>query len=98
MAAEEGKSVGWVVGMLALLVAYFGWAFLAADYFQHDPSQTARETNFWINSVAQLPNLGSVLSYGFRERLWLIGLVVGLKVFVLVLGVVLKKLEKELSR
>lgn len=98
MAAEEEKSAGWVAGMLVLLVAYFGWSFLAADYFQHDPSETAREVNFWINSFAQLPKLPSVLAYGFRERLWIIGLVAGLEVAVLIIWVLLKKLEKELSR
>jgi hypothetical protein len=32
---EESKSIGWVVGMLALLVAYGGWAFLAMDYYRN---------------------------------------------------------------
>ncbi|MDG3007971.1 hypothetical protein [Paludisphaera mucosa] len=96
--AEESKSVGWVAAMLALLVAYFGWGFLAADYFQHDPTGDAEKANFWINSVTQLPNLPGVLSYGFRERLWIVGLVVGLEVGVLILWLVLRKLEKELSR
>jgi len=25
---EQNKSIGWVAGMLALAVAYFGWGFL----------------------------------------------------------------------
>lgn len=36
---ESNKSVGWVAGMLALTVAYFGWGFMAADYFQNDPAR-----------------------------------------------------------
>ncbi|WP_165250863.1 hypothetical protein [Paludisphaera soli] len=98
MSDESGKSVGWVAAMLALLVAYFGWAFLAADYFQHDPTGDAEKANFWINSVAQLPNLPAVLGYGFRERFWIVGLVAGLEAVVFVLWLILRKLEKELGK
>ena len=57
MPQEENKSVGWVVAILALVIAYFGWAFLAAAYFQEDPTG-GHKANFWANSVAQLPNFG----------------------------------------
>ncbi len=95
--AQESKSVGWVAVMLGLLVAYFGWGFLAADYFQHDPTG-ASDANFWVNSLTQLPNAPAVLSYGLRERMWIVGLVVGLEVGVFILWAVLKKLAKELAK
>jgi hypothetical protein len=69
---EPNKSVGWVAMMLALAVAYFGWAFLAADYFQSDPSQVPGKVSFWVNSITQIPNFGAALSHGFQNRLWLI--------------------------
>jgi hypothetical protein len=94
--ADQNKSVGWTVSTLALLVAYFGWGFLAADYFQNDPTQGPGETSFWWNSVAQLPNLPAVLSHGFHQRFWLVALIVLLEVGVLVLWGVLKKMEREL--
>ena len=96
--AEQGKSVGWVVGMLALVVAYFGWGFLAADYFQNDPTEAAGETNFWINTVAQIPNFPSVMGHAFRNRIGVVGLIVGAEVVVLIFWVVMKKVERELQR
>jgi hypothetical protein len=97
MRDEPNKSVGWVAAMLALAVAYFGWAFLAGDYFQNDPAAEGQETNFWTNSINQLPNLPSVVGYAFRERLWAVGLIVILEVGVFFLWRVMKKLEKELG-
>lgn len=93
---EQNKSVGWVAGMLALAVAYFGWGFLAGDYFQNTPNEGPRETNFWVNSIAQLPNLPSVVSYAVQNRLWIVGLVVVAEVGVLILWIVMRKLEREL--
>jgi hypothetical protein len=93
---ESNKSVGWVAMMLALAVAYFGWAFLAADYFQNDPTGGPGKTSFWVNSLTQIPNFGSVMSHGFQNRLWLIGLVLILEIGVFVVWLVLKKLEREL--
>jgi hypothetical protein len=95
---ESSKSVGWVALMLALLVTYFGWGFMAADYFQHAEVNGERETGFWSNSIAQLPNAGSVISHAFQNRIWLVGLIVFAEIFVLVLWRVLKKVEKELDR
>jgi hypothetical protein len=48
---EQNRSVGWVAGMLALVVAYFAWGFFAADYFQNDPAGGQGETDFWANSL-----------------------------------------------
>jgi hypothetical protein len=94
---EQNRSVGWVAGMLALVVAYFGWGFLAADYFQNDPTTELRETNFWVNSLAQLPNLPSVMSYAFQNRFWVIVLVLVAETGVLILWVVMTKMERELG-
>jgi hypothetical protein len=94
--SEQNKSVGWVAVMLALAVAYFGWGFLAADYFQHDPGDGPREANFWINTITQLPNLSSVLRYGFEKRLWLIVLIAIGEIVVVILWRVMRKLDREL--
>lgn len=94
--AEQNKSVGWVAGMLALAVAYFGWAFLAAQYFQNDPTSGRGSGDFWINSVEQVPNFGAVMSYSLENRLWAIVLTVVLEVVVVILWGVMRKLEREL--
>ena len=57
MPEEQNKSVGWVAAMLALGVAYAGWGFMAADYFQNDPTETDGKANFWVNSMAQIAEL-----------------------------------------
>lgn len=95
---KKSKSIGWVVGMLAILVTYFGWAFMAADYFQHADPNAGDETDFWANSIEQLSNFGSVISHAFRNRLWLVGIIVFAELFVLVLWAVLNKVEKDLER
>jgi hypothetical protein len=93
---EQNKSVGWVAIALALAVAYFGWVFLAADYFQNDPTETQRKTSVWLNSVAQLPNFPSVVGHALRNRLWvLVGIAVA-EIAVLVIWTVMRKLEREL--
>lgn len=94
--AEQNKSVGWVGLMLGLFVAYVGWAFLAADYFQNDPTGGGASTGFWANSLQQLPNLPAVLSDSLRNRFWMIAVIGGLEVGVLILWVVMRKLEREL--
>jgi hypothetical protein len=95
-AREGSKSVGWVAAMLALAVAYFGWGFLAADYFQNDPNGGEGKTDFWVNSITQLPNLPSVLRYSFQNRLWMVVLIVVAEIAVLILWGVMRKLEREL--
>jgi hypothetical protein len=88
--------VGWVAGMLALTVLYFGWGYLAGDYFQNEAANGPVETNFWINTVAQLPNFFSVMGYSFRNRLWVFGVILILELGVLILWGVMKKLDREL--
>jgi hypothetical protein len=92
---EQNKSVGWVALMLGLVVLYFGWAFLAAEFFKDDPESPA-EINVWVNSVVQLPRIVRVIGYGFRERFWMIGVTFGLEVGVFFLWIVMRKLEREL--
>jgi hypothetical protein len=93
---EQNKSVGWVAIALALAVAYFGWVFLAADYFQNDPTQTERKTNVWVNSIAQLPNFPSVVRHALENWLWVIVVIGVAEVGVLILWIVMRKLEREL--
>jgi hypothetical protein len=93
---EQNKSVRWVAGMLFLAVAYASWGFLAADYFQHAQMGGPKETDFWVNSITQLPNLPGVFSHAFQNRLWLIILIGVLEVGVLILWGVMRKLEREL--
>ena len=94
--STQNKSVGWVVGMVALTVLYFGWAFLAADYFQNGGGGSNEKTDFWVNSVAQLQNLPAVITYGLQHRAWGFVVVGVLEIGALILYGVLKKLEKEL--
>ncbi len=96
MADQEEMSVGWVAVLLALLVGYFGWAFLAADYFQNGPAGGQGRTSFWVNSIVQIPNLFSVVSHALQNRLWLVGLIAILEVVVFVLWRVLNRLQREL--
>ncbi len=96
MPEERNRSVGWVAAMLALGVAYAGWGFMAADYFQNDPTETEGKANFWVNSLAQLPNFPSVISHTLQNRMWLIVLMVVAEFGVLVLWGVMRKLEREL--
>ena len=77
---------------------FFGWAFLAADFFQHDPSSPGGETDFFGNALAQIPNFGPVISHAFANRLWLIILIVVLEFVALGFGLLTKKVERELSR
>lgn len=95
--AEENQSVGWVVWMLALAVAGAGWGFLAADYFQNNPTGETGKANFFINAIEQLPNLPKVMSHALANRRWLLVLIGGLEVGVVVVGLVLKTIEREMN-
>ena len=96
LADEQNKSVGWVAGMLALAVAYVGWGFLAAEYFQNVPSAGGERTGFWYNTVAQLPNFPSVMTFSLQNRFWIIGTIIGAEVAVLIFWGVMRKMEREL--
>jgi hypothetical protein len=94
---DESKPIGWVIGMLALLVAYGGWAFLAMDYYRNDPDDGFGRRSFWMNSVIQLANLPGVISFACSYRTWFIILIALLEILVIVLWIVMKKLERELQ-
>jgi hypothetical protein len=52
----------------------------------------------WVaNGFSQLPNLVSVIKFGFTERLWLVGLFAGFEVVILVLGLKMKQLEESFA-
>ena len=57
-----------------------------------------REGGFFANSVIQLPNFPAVLDHAFRNRFWLIVLIVVAEIGVLILWGVMRKVERELSR
>lgn len=97
--AEEsgGKSVLWVVVMLALAVAAAGWVFLASDYYQNDPQAGPGRVNIWANAIQQIPNLPSVAGHALRERPGVLGLIAAAEVGVVVAGAFMKKLEGELN-
>lgn len=84
--------------MLTLVVLDFGWGFLAADYFQNDPTSGEREANFWVNSVTQLSNLPGVLRHTCANRPGVLTLIAGAEVGVLIPGLVMEKVERNLSR
>lgn len=56
------------------------------------------KTNFFVNSVVQLPNCLQIAGYAFGNRLWSIGLIVVGEVAEFILWGVLKKVERELAR
>jgi hypothetical protein len=94
---EDGISVGWVAALLAMVVAYAGWAFMAADFFQHDPNAGGGErSNFFVNSFVQLPRFVSVCSHALSNRLWLVILIAIIEVMVIFLWIFMRRLEREL--
>lgn len=96
MSADEGgKSIGWVVAMLMLAIAGFGWAFAAADYFQNSGDGGAGRANFFVNAFTQIPNMPAVLGFTFRNRIWLPIVVVILEIAALGFGVVMKRVEAD---
>jgi hypothetical protein len=114
--AERGLSIRWVVIASMLLIALFGWGFMAgsfagamakpysewtqadldaADSLRNLPNKDNRVA-FVSTAIAQLPNLPTVVSWHFRNRIWLPLLIVALEVGVLMGGVALKRVEKDL--
>jgi hypothetical protein len=100
---EQNKSVGWVALALSLTVAYFCWAFLAADYHgvalggnRGRISGGGTIVRLVINSIVQLPNFSEVIRHGFQNRSWIF-IVFGIaEVVVLLLWIMMRKMEREL--
>lgn len=116
---ENEASLGWVVGALAVVVALFGWGFLAGSYAgsQATPmsemsSEELKELNtrtplrakrasmamFVTNAIEQLPNMGSVISWHFTNRIWLPILILVAELGVLGGGIIMKKVESSLAQ
>ncbi len=112
--SEQGKSVTWVIIMVMLLIAAFGWAFMAAGYAHSEEGwrggivepvrirpvrmRALRAlADFIGNAFSQIPNLGSVIAFNFKNRIWLPILIIGLELSVVFGGYKMKKLEKELQ-
>ena len=95
--AEEEKSIRWVVTMLMLAIALAGWCFAAAFYFQSGSDEGGNETHFFVNAIIQIPNAASVISFTFRERFWLVIVVLVLEALALGFGAIAKKVEKDLE-
>jgi len=111
--ADGQKSIGWVVVALAITVAVFGWGFMAGVYandvegYRVEAGQSYRGrprvsivaglAAFVATGVREIPNVASVLSYNFSNRLWLpIGILVA-EGGVLAAGYGMKKLEQSLE-
>lgn len=116
---ESGKSLNWIIAVLMIAIATFGWGFLAGSYTGSQSSglsgMTAEERQnmdvrglgearreakgaFVANAIAQLPNLPSVISWHFSNRIWLPILILLLEVGALVGGFGMKRLEKQLEQ
>jgi hypothetical protein len=56
--AEENRSIGWVIRMLALAIAYACGGSMPADYFQNNPGEGPARRRLlcqFRHSVAELP-------------------------------------------
>jgi len=97
---EEELPVWYVTLFLMLFVAWLAWAFAAAGYAteQEGLSPFGRRLFrlFVWNAVAKLPDLPAVLSYTFKEKLWMPITLAVVEVLVVLLGVVLKVVEKQM--
>ena len=95
------ESLGWLFAVVALVVTYFGWAFLANSYAISNYSQLPVDEDpmgrFIVISIAQLPNVSSVIKWHLQNRLWLLILIVLAEVAVVGGYFVFKKVEAVLS-
>lgn len=100
---KSEQSILWVVAMLMLAIAAFGWAFAAAGYAHAEQgwgSGAGRRAMgaFIGNAFRQLPNVAAVIGFTFSKRLWLAILVIVLELLAVLAGVGMKKLEKDWSK
>ena len=100
---ESEQSILWVVVMLMLVIAAFGWAFAAAGYAHAAEgwgSGVGRRAMgaFIGNAFRQLPNFFAVLGFLFSKRLWLAIIFIVLEVLAVCFGFWMKKLEKDWSK
>ena len=113
---ESGNSITVIVLLVMVVIAGFGWGFLAGSYTgAHAPAYSERspdelgeppehfskrnsQRRFFANAIEQLPNMPTVIWWNFSHRLWLPLLIGGLEVAAVIGGLVLKKVEKNLSQ
>ena len=107
MSEGSEKSIGWVITMVMILIGVVGWCFLASFYIIDGEATSSIEVaprrpsgfasagvvQFLLNGVTQLPNIVSVLTYGFTKKLWLLITVGVLEVLAIISGRQMKKLE-----
>jgi hypothetical protein len=93
----ENAPIGRVMVLVMLLIAFFGWGFAAADFFQHNPEGAAGGTNFWINAFVQLPNFFKVLSHTFQNAIWIVIVFSVVELLALGFWAFAKKMEKEMQ-
>ncbi len=107
---NEGKSINWVIGALVVVIALFGWGYMAGLYatnveeFQADPSRRLGQTRrgaamgeFIGNGFRQIPNAPAVLSSNFSKQLWLPIVIVVLEAGAIGGGFVMKRVEQNLN-
>jgi len=111
--AEEGqeKSIGWVIAAIMAVILVGGWVFAAAEYHQDSGGgisvpiggrvprslRPLDRRDLVFNAIAQLPNFPSVVAFVFRERFWLVPVVVLAEGLALGLLVLMKKVERDLN-
>ena len=112
MAKSGQKSIVWVAGALAVVVAVFGWCLMAGIYASDVEGyrvESGRRYSrprvnvlggiaaFFWNGVREIPNAPAVLSYNFTQRLWLPITILVVEGGVVAAGVGMKKLEDSLE-
>ena len=116
--ANDERSITWIVVMVMIGIAAFGWGFLAGSYAgAHSPElsqmsidkpervsrrspqrlRTEATLDFLGHAIEQLPNLPVVISWHFKNRIWLPILIIVLEVGALLGAYGMKKVEKELE-
>ena len=89
-----GKSITWVIAMVMFLILGGSWIYAASDYFQHE-GQGSRD--MWGNAIAQIPNLPAVMGFVFKNRIWLVLVVLVAEGLALGFGLFMKKVERDLN-
>jgi hypothetical protein len=101
---DHGASIGCVVVLMMVVIACFGWAFAAAAY-AHEMEDWGSGTGkaesliaFFVNALVHVPLFFQVVGFAFSKRLWLVIVFGALEVFAILVGVGLKRIEKEWSK
>ena len=109
--ADDRKSVTWVVVMVIIFIAVFGWLVLADSYALacgqsikfFSPTIYSRNSlgaqigRVVGNGLVQLPNLPAVISWHMSNRIWLPIMIVVLEGAALIGGCAMKKVESALK-